>query len=441
MLTLWSPNPAPFCDRVSRRQFLSVGSLAVGGLTLADLGRLQAQGQARRSAKKVIMVWLNGGPSHLETYDLKPGAPKEIRGEFLPIQTNVPGFDLCEHLPLQAAMADKLAVVRSLTFANPNHDRSLNFSGFPDQQKRPAFGSVVSRLRSADQTDRLHYVSMVDRHPEQPYLEEPLYAGSDHQPFRLGTAGKIKDLSLPNGITIDRLADRRQLLGAFDNLRRDMDTKGNFKAMDKFQRQAQEIVTSPKVRDAFDISQEPARVRKKYGKLETHPYSRTTLTWDPDRLLMARRLVEAGVSVVTVSIGQWDHHESIFPTLRWQLRRFDQALTALLTDLQERGLDEEVAVVVWGEMGRTPVVNRDGGRDHWGDSGVVLFSGGGLRMGQAIGATNARGERPNSKPIGTQNVLATLYDVLGIDPSHTLPDFSGRPVHLVDDHEKIAELM
>lgn len=440
MLKLWSKQQASFRGQVSRRQFLTVGALSVGGLTLADLGRLQAEGKARRSAKKVIMVWLNGGPSHLETYDLKPGAPREVRGEFNPIQTKVPGFQMCEHLPLQAAMADRLAVVRSLTFANPNHDRSLNFSGFPDREKRPAFGSLVSRFRSQD-SDRLHYVSMVDPHPEQPYLEDPLYAGANHKPFRVEGGGKVRNFEMPRGLTVDRLTDRRQLLGAFDNLRRGIDAKGNFLAMDKFQRQALEMVTSSKVGEAFDLSKEPDKVRERYGKRETHPYSRTTLTWIPDNLLLARRLVEAGVSVVTVSIGQWDHHYDIFPTLRWQLKRLDQGLHALLTDLRERGLEDEVAVVVWGEMGRTPTVNRDGGRDHWGDSGFVLFAGGRLRMGQAIGATNARGERPKTKPVGTQNVLATLYHVLGIDPSLTVPDFNGRPMYLVDDREPIAELI
>lgn len=440
MLTVWSKKNAPFCDRVSRRQFLTVGALTVGGLTMADLARLQAEGKAQPSPKKVIMVWLNGGPSQLDTYDLKPDAPIEIRGEFKSIATRVPGFRMCEHMPLQAAMADRLAVVRSLTFANPNHDRSLNFSGFPDQQKRPAFGSIVSKIRSGE-SDRLHYVSMVGRHPEQPYLEESLYAGAEHRPFRIDEEGKVMDLELPKDMTVERLADRRQLVGAFDNLRRDIDVKGDFKAMDKFNRQALEIVTSPKVRDAFNLESEPAHVRERYGKRESHAYSRTFLDWNPQKLLLARRLVEAGVSVVTVSVGQWDHHYTICSTLSWQLGRLDRALCALLTDLQERGLEEEVAVVVWGEMGRTPRINKDAGRDHWGESGYVLFAGGGLRMGQVIGETNAHGERPKTKPVGTQNVLATLYHVLGIDPSVTIPDFNGRPMYLVDDRERIAELL
>jgi hypothetical protein len=440
MLTLWDAKQTAFCDRIARREFLKVGALTVGGLTLADLCRLQAQGSARRSAKKVIMVWLNGGPSHLETYDLKPDAPLEVRGEFRPIQTTVPGFEMSECLPLQARMAERLAVVRSLVFANPNHDRSLNFSGFPDQQKRPAFGSLVSRLRSQE-SDRLHYVSMVSRHPEQPYLEEPLYAGAEHKPFRIDDDGTVQDLELPPGLTVEQLTDRKQLMMAFDRLRRDVDVKGEFKALDRFHRQALEIVTSPGVRAAFDLSQEPAAVRERYGKLETHPYSRTILTWIPEKLLLARRLVEAGVSVVTVSVGQWDHHEDIFRTLRWQLARLDKALCALLTDLHERGLEEEVAVVVWGEMGRTPRINKDAGRDHWADSGYVLFAGGGLRMGQAIGATNAYGEQPRTRPVGTQNVLATLYHLLGIDPALTVPDFQGRPRNLVDERDLISELL
>jgi hypothetical protein len=378
---------------------------------------------------------------------MKPDAPVEYSGQFKPIRTKVPGFDICELMPMQAEMTDKFSVLRSLTFPEPNnHDRSLNFAGFHDPVRRPAFGSVVSRFRSAP-GDRLpHYVSMVGRNREQPYLEEPHYVGAAHRPFRYGNDDALS-LRPARGVTIERLDDRRKLMEGLDTLRRDLDTRGELAAMDTFNARALDMITSPKALEAFDLSKEPDKLRRSYGASERFSVHNFPITWAPDKLLLARRLVEAGVSVVTVPLGEWDLHGSpeidgsIFKALRIILPRWDRALHTLLTDLQERGLNKDVAVVVWGEMGRAPRINKGPGRDHWSESAFALFAGGGLQMGQVVGATDARGERPRTRRYGPQNVLATLYHVLGIDASATVPDYSGRPMNVLDDREPIAELL
>jgi len=436
-----------FCDGLTRRDLLRVGGLGALGLSLPDLLRLRAHGATRSAPKSVIMVWLNGGPTQIDMYDLKPDAPAEIRGEFKPIQTSVPGFDICEVMPLQAKIADRLALVRSLTFPEPNnHDRSLNFSGYHDLARRPAFGSFVSRFRSAA-GDRLpHYVSMVGRNQEQPFLEEPHYAGSAHKPFRFGAEG-IRDLRLPRDLTMDRLHDRRRLMASLDTLRRDLDTSGELAGLDQFTVRAFDMITSPQALAAFDLNREPDKTRARYGRNLTFTCENRKVPWESEKLLLARRLVEAGVSVVTVPLGTWDHHGpstscgNIFASLREEAALLDHSLHALLSDLHERGLEQDVAVVVWGEMGRTPKINEGPGRGHWSQSGFVLFAGGGLRTGQVVGATDAHGARPRTRPYGPQNVLATLYRVLGIDLEATVPDFTGRPMYLLDDREPIAELL
>jgi hypothetical protein len=449
MLTFWG-NKQPLCNRANRRQFMQVGGLGMAGLTLADLLRLRAQGAAdvRAAHKAVIMLFLSGGPSQLDMYDLKPDAPAEFRGEFKPIRTRVPGFDICELMPFQAQMADQLAVVRSLAYPDPNnHDRSLCFSGFHDPKQRPSFGSVVSRFRAAP-GDRLpRYVSMISRNQEQPHLEEPSYIGAAHKPLRYGNEG-LRDLKLPRGVTTDQLADRKALMEGLDTLRRDIDTRGDMQALDVFTARAMDMIASPKAMEAFDLSREPDRVRERYGRdLTFNCDNGRKIVWESQNVLLARRLVEAGVSVVTVSLGTWDHHGpvtscgNIFESLREEVTLLDRTLEALLSDLRERGLDKDVTVVVWGEMGRSPKLNKYPGRDHWSDSGFVLFSGGGLQMGKVVGETDARGARPRTRPYSPQNVLATIYHALGIDLGATVPDFTGRPMYLLDDVEPIAELV
>ncbi|HWE35241.1 MAG TPA: DUF1501 domain-containing protein [Isosphaeraceae bacterium] len=450
MLTFWD-EPRRHCDRVGRRDFLRVGALGLGGITLADVLRLRATAGQGSSTRAVIMVCLAGGPSHIDMYDLKPDAAPEVRGDFKPIATNVPGLDLCELFPLQAKVADKLALVRTVQFVEPmQHELQECYTGFPRAARRPAFGSVISRYRR--DRDRLlpAYVSLDEYYGNHAELEHPQYVGEGYRPFLYGGEA-IKHLGLLPEVGRRRLDDRKGLMASFDRLRREADALGNAEAVDAFTAQALDIITSPRARAAFDLGQEPGRVRAKYGsKDDKYIYGnepKPTVGWPSEKFLLARRLVEAGVSVVTMRIGTWDYHGTtsgtgnIFTGLRSQLPLLDRSIHALVTDLHERGLDREVAVLVWGEFGRTPRVNNVEGRDHWPEAGFALFAGGGLRTGQVVGATDSKGERPKSRPLGAQNVLGTLYHALGIDPSWSLPDFSGRPLRLLDDGEPIAELV
>ena len=453
MLTIWGASHRS-CDRVGRRDFLRVGALGMGGLALTDVLRLRAQAGGDSTApapRAIIMVCLAGGPSHIDMYDLKPKAASECRGDFRPIATAVPGLDICELMPLQATIADKLSLVRTVQFVEPmQHELQEVYTGFPKGAKRPAFGSVIAKVRGGG--DRLlpRYVSLDEYAGDHAAVEHPQYVGEGYRPFLFGGEA-VRNLGLNAGIAAPRLDDRRRLLGAFDGLRREADALGNAAAVDAFTAQALEIITSPKAREAFDLSKEPAAVREKYGaKGAKYTYGndpKPTNPWPADKFLMARRLVEAGVTVVTLRVGTWDYHGTssgtgnIFTGLRTQLPLLDRSIHALVTDLHERGLDREVAVLVWGEFGRTPRVNNVEGRDHWPEAGFALFAGGGLKMGQVVGETDGKAERPKSRPLGAQDVLATLYHTLGIDPSTTLPDFGGRPMRLLDDGKAIAELI
>jgi hypothetical protein len=378
-------------------------------------------------------------------YDLKPQAPAEYRGEFRPIRTNVPGMDICELMPLQARIADKMAIIRNMrALATDTHMPEELLCGFPfgpgfggpfslRPGTRPTFGSVVSRLRPGNGTNLPPYVTLdMGRMPHgfvRPAALEPAFLGPAHQPFDPSAPGGLANLQLPNDMTMDRLTERRTLLAGFDTLKRDLEVaRGTFAGMDAFTSQALDIVTSSRVRDAFDVGREPERVRGRYG-MHT-------------RFLQARRLAEAGVAVVTVlAPGYWDTHANNFRSMRQMLPAFDQGISALITDLHDRGLDHDVAVVVWGEYGRTPRINANAGRDHWPQAMFALVAGGGFRMGQVIGATNARAERPVGESYIPQNLLATLYrEVFGIDPATTLPDHTGRPIYLLDQRETIREL-
>ncbi|MBL8793884.1 MAG: DUF1501 domain-containing protein [Planctomycetia bacterium] len=451
MLTVYSqPLVGKSRAGISRRSFLQAGGLCIGGLTLADVLRLQARGATDRRGrnKAVIMIYLPGGPSHIDMFDLKPDAPVEYRGEFRPIRTNVPGMDVCEHLPLHAKMADKLAIVRNMVFGNSFHNGPLELEtgfggkGLGPRPSRPGIGSVVSRIqRDAGGADGMPpYVALSSN-----MTGYPVYLGEAHKPFI--PVGQFQTLALPKEMTAEKLQERTELLHAFDSLNRDLDRQ-RLTAHDAFTAQALEMITSNRARDAFDVSKEPDSARARYGSTGT-------------ALLQARRLVEAGVRVVSLSFsgvergekagqcaGTWDNHGNIFNDLKLVVPRLDRALYALVTDLHDRGLDQDVAVVVWGEFGRTPKVGRDegtgnrsDGRNHWTEAGFALMAGGGLKMGQVIGATDARGGRPVGGAYRPQNVLATLYHVLGIDPRSTLPDLTGRPIYLLDDPEPIKELV
>lgn len=421
----------------SRREFLRVGALTVGGLTLADLLCAKANASAPISHKSIIMIYLNGGPSHMDMYDLKPDAPVEYRGEFQPIRTNVPGIHVSEHLPLQATIADKFAIIRSMRFRQQGHTSPELYTGQLNGN-RPSIGAIVSKLRrDAGMIEALPpFVSMGDGN----HVPGPGFLGKAYETYQPGA--RANNLSLATGVTREQVSDRRQLLNTFDAMRRDLDSnRGSLSAMDAFNAQAIEMITSNRARDAFDITREPQHIRDLYGRGVDY--------------LRARRLVEAGVPVVTLTPenypvpsgcnGQWDHHDHVFPCLRAILPAYDRSVYALLSDLHDRGLDQDVAVVIWGEMGRTPRVGTQrgttGGRDHWPQSGFALMAGGGLRMGQVIGATDSRGENPRGRAYTPQNVLATLYYVLGIDPATTINDHQGRPIYLLDDRERVAELV
>lgn len=450
MLTFSNGSPESFCDGLSRRGFLKLGGLALGGLALSDFLRLQAQGAVAREGrgKSVIMICLGGGPSQVDTYDMKPQAPSEIRGEFRPIGSNVPGMTLCELLPQQARIADKFAVVRTVTWQEPDHQRIEIFTGYPKRERRPSFGSYVSRLAPEHAAGLPNFVSLKGDDQEIAEAEQPLWAGSEHRAFVPNKQG-LNTLELSRQIDLSRLRNRQELLTRLDLLRRDVDANGEMQAFDAFSGQALDMLTSGRARRAFDLADEKPATLDRYraaGSKYMYSHSPSPVTWDWEAFVRARRLVEAGVPFVSMQVGLWDHHcaeglPSLFESYRSLLPLYDQCLSALITDLHERGLQNDVCVVVWGEFGRTPRINKFGGRDHWPGAGSVLFSGGGLKMGQYVGSTNSNGEHPVTRAYTPQNILATLYHVLGIDPSATIPDHNGRPQYLLDDREPVQELV
>ena len=444
MLT-FSGQGSTYCDGIQRRDFLRLGALGFGGLTLADLLRQQANGGEQARAKSIIYVVLGGGPSHIDMYDLKPDAPAEYRGPFAPIATRLPGVRICELMPLQAQMMDRLALLRGVRSVENDHYLSEVYSGLPRRVgRRPAFGSIVSRAVGSA-AGLPSYVSLNRPSTDEFEYEKPYYAGSGHGPFRpFGEA--LADLMPVN--SLDRLQERRTLLATFDSARRSADQAQSTGSLDRFQSQALDIITSPRVRDAFDLSKEPERVRASYGrgKYPHQTFVSILYDWPAQQFLMARRLVEAGVRVVTLRAGDWDHHSSptgnIFYCLENVLPALDRSLHALFTDLRERGLENDVLVVVLGEFGRTPRISQPGpGREHWAEAGCVLFHGGGLRMGQVIGETDARAERARTGNVTFENIMATIYQTLGIDLNLQLPDFNGRPQYLLDEREPIRELL
>jgi hypothetical protein len=421
-----------FCDGLSRRSFLKIGAFGAG-LTLADMLRQRSHAEpgraptaTRTSNKAAIMVYLPGGPSHMDMYDLKPNAPTEYRGEFRPIQTNVPGVQICEHMPRQARMWDKLACIRSIVSVD-EHSDSLVSTGYSEAvnrvQHHPSFGSVMSRLRVGGLADIPPYVSLYGATIGQ----DPGYLGVAHRAFTPGGPG-LADLNLAGGVTRDRDQDRQSLLQQFDTARREIDASGTMTGMNAFAQRAFDMVASGSTRRALDLTREDPRVRDRYRGI--------------DQFLTARRLVEAGVGCVTLTYGGWDTHERNFETLRRQLPELDRGIANLVSDLVERGLYDDTIVVVWGEFGRTPRVNGNmGGRDHWSPCMGAMVAGGGMRMGQAIGASSPRGEYPASRRVTASQVLATLYRAIGIDPSLTFPNNNGRPMYILDDREPITELL
>jgi hypothetical protein len=429
---------------VNRRTFLRVGALGAGGLGLADLLRNEARAETAERPKSLIYIVLGGGPSHIDMYDLKPDAPDEYRGPFRPIATSLTGVQICEHMPMQARIMDQLALLRGVRSVENDHFLSEVYTGLPRTAgRRPAFGSIVSRLAATDST-MPPYVSLHQSQTDEFEFEKPHYVGTGHAPFRPFGA-VLENLTPPK--SLDVLQDRKQLLAAFDTMRRDLD-RNALGGVDRFQAQAFDMITSPRVRDAFDLSKEPDRVRAGYGKGKfTHQtVKRFLYDFDTRPFLLARRLVEAGVRVVSLQVPSWDHHPSgeadIFYSLKVMLPALDRAFYALVSDLQARGLEKDVLVVMLGEFGRSPKIMQPGpGRDHWADAGCAVVYGGGLQMGQVIGSTDSRAERAKTGSIGFQNIVATIYRVLGVDMNVQLPDYNGRPQDLLSDREPIRELL
>lgn len=442
----------------SRREFLRLGLLALGGLSLPELLAARAiSGQPDPDAS-VILFWMWGGPSQLETYDPKPDAPSEYRGPFRPIPTAVPGLDLCELFPLQAKLGDKVALVRSLHHTMSAHnDGSIELltgktPTKPDptstaHSDHPDFGMVVSKVRGQRPDGLPSYIGI----PHQPFMTQPTYLGASHVGFATGDPSakdfRPPNLSLVGGVDGRRLDDRRGLLSQFDGFRRDLDRSGG-PGDDPFRDAALQMLTNPRTAAAFDLGREDPRLRDRYGR---HLWGQSCL--------LARRLAEAGAAVVTVdalapSLSEryfsWDDHINvqtrwdIGEAMRYRAPFMDQAISALIEDVYQRGLDRKVLVVAVGEFGRTPRLVQSGGligRDHWPDAQSALISGGGLRMGQVVGATNRNGEYPAERPLTPQDLLATIYRHLGVDPRAEFRDFSGRPIAILPHGEPIRELI
>lgn len=439
---------------LSRRAFVRVGLTGLCSLGLPDLLRLQSLGAepGRTSPKSILVLWLWGGPSHMETFDLKPDAPSEYRGDFKPIRTNVPGMLISEHLPRLARLADKFALLRSMHHDSTGHANSTHtlLTGYPGEMveappyrpKHPDVWAVANKFLGAKKPGVPAYVALPRaRYDGSAYLGsgfDPLVVGSDpnHAEFRPPQLA-IEEALRP------RFRDRLDLLRQFDSLRRDLDGAGQMQAMDQFQQEAARVLTSDAARKAFDIDQEEVRVRDRYGRHEIG-----------QRCLLARRLIEAGARIVTVDFpcvpGQkafsWDDHASvwnIFEQMRIRLPVLDQVVSALVEDLHQRGLQDDVLLLVMGEMSRTPRLsnfNGQPGREHWARSMSIFLSGGGMPMGQVIGSTNSRGEEPRDRPVNPNDFQATLYRYLGIPLNTQFSDLSGRPIPLLPGGGVISEL-
>lgn len=440
------------CAGFSRRDFIQLGLGGTLGLGFSDLLRMQASASAapatttsKSPGKNIncILVWLDGGPSHYETFDPKPDAPSEIRGEFKAIPTKVPGIQFSECVPHLAGVADKVSIVRSIWHKDPNHGGGNHYlmTGMPTPTPvacgafvtfHPSFGSMVSYDRGLRE-GLPPYVSM----PQVSRSGGPNFLGGQHAPFVIdgnpnSESFKVRDVVLPQAVSEGRAENRHALRRALDGMKRYADKLADDPAVtfDKFYEQGIDLVASPQAQKAFDIGLESAKVREAYGKNDLG-----------QRMLMARRLVEVGVSFVTVYYGGWDNHTKIFETFRGDfMKRFDQGMAALIKDLDERGLLDNTMVIALGEFGRTPKVNKDGGRDHWPGAMSVLMAGAGIPRGHVVGATDAKGYYAAESVYTPEDFAASLYTKMGIDPHQVLHTNTGRPVQLVNGGRLIKEL-
>jgi uncharacterized protein (DUF1501 family) len=432
-----------FCDGLTRRSMLRVGGMAVGGLALPDLLRAESNSSNGGTHKSVIMVYLSGGLAHQDTFDLKPDAPKEIRGEFRPIPTVVPGIDVCEHLPKLAGVMDRCTLVRSVVGQRDEHSSFQNLTGYTmgevERTGYPNFGSAVSRVLGATDPLAPPFVDLFPKMQHRPYNSTGAgYFGSAFNQVR-ADGEDIASMKL-RYIETSRFGGRRELLAQLDALKRTHDAR-NVGNVGENYRRAFDVLTSSRVVDALDVSKEDPRVRERYSLGSSKHLGDGAPLWN-DQLLAARRLVEAGVRVVTVAYGFWDTHGNNFSHLKQHLPTVDAGIAALVEDLSERGLDKDTTLVVWGEFGRTPKINPGAGRDHWAPVQTALLAGGGMRTGKVIGSTDKDAAYAAERPVHYRDILATIYHNLGIDPREFVRDANDRPVALLpEDARPVRELL
>lgn len=441
MLTIHGPRTR-LCDGLTRRSFLHIGALTFGAstLSLADLFRAEARTGVQSSQHKaVINVFLGGGPPHQDMWDLKMDAPAEIRGEFKPIATRVPGLQIGEVFPQIAARMDKCVVIRSIVGAKGGHDAFQCTSGWANDSMaalggRPSIGAAVARLQGPVDPAVPPFVGLAARTQHVPWSDcgRPGFLGSTYAAFKPDGPG-LENLTL-RGMSYEQLKDRRKLIGAFESLRSEIESSDAVRSIDSMQERALGVLTSSRLLEALDLSRESDKVRERYGDGKPYQFQYDGAPTCNDQLLLARRLVEAGVRVVSLSFGRWDSHGKNFDLVRDHGAKLDQCLSALIDDLEVRGMLDDVTVVVWGEFGRTPRINNNAGRDHWPQVSCALLAGGGMKTGQVIGSTNRLGEYAKDRPVQFGEVFATLYRNLGIDPATTtVLDPTGRPSHLVEN--------
>ncbi len=453
MLTLLGKS-SRYCDGVSRRSFLTVGGLTfgAGGFGLSNILKAESSGGSGAKSttglghKAVINVFLAGGPPHQDMWEIKSDAPTEIRGEFRAIPTNASGVEICEVFPKLAGLMDKSAVIRSVVGCNGRHESYSCMSGWDSVNMknlggRPAIGSALAKLYGPVDPSVPPYVGLAAKTKHMPWSDSGSagFLGSSFSPFKPDGPG-MQNMKL-NDISLERLQDRRSLLSGLDRMRRDIDASGTMEGMDAFEQKAFDVLTSSKLLDALDLSKEDPKIVARYGDGKPYKYQYDGAPTCNDHLLIARRLVEAGARCVSLSFGRWDSHGQNFDLVRDHGSKLDQCLSALIEDLDQRGILDDVTIVTWGEFGRTPKINNKAGRDHWTKVSCAHIAGGGIRGGQAIGATNRLGEYATERPVQMQEIISTIYHQLGINTATTtIQDPTGRPQYLVD-HDPIAELI
>jgi hypothetical protein len=449
MLTIFGARrTSGFCDGISRRDFIKIGGLSMGSvmsLSLTDLMRAEARAGTRSSHKAVINIFLGGGPPHQEMWEIKTEAPAEIRGPFKPIATNVPGIQICEVFPRLAQRMDRAVVIRSVVGAAERHEAFQCQTGWtPDSLQsiggRPSLGAVVSKLQGAVDPAVPPFVGLAARTQHVPWSDPGAtgFLGPAYAPFK-PDGPAMANMKLK--VTTDQLADRRRLLASFDQLHRDRDANGAVTSVDTATELAFDVLTSSRLVEALDLSKEDPRLREKYGNGQPYQFQYDGAPTVNEHLLIARRLVEAGVRCVTLSYGRWDSHGDNAGLVRDHGPKLDQCLSTLIDDLEVRGMLDDVTVIAWGEFGRTPRINNAGGRDHWPQVSCAFLAGGGIKGGQAIGATNRLGEYAKDRPVQVSEIVATLYHNLGIDVTKTtIVDPTGRPQYPVET-SPIAEVI